>query len=230
MNRTAPSQGPDANAEPDAFDRALAPQFPELLQATRRELRHRLSLNQFAPDDLTPGQLLDMALQHARCERTRLPPDVDIKARALALIFRMAEVLTARNAGRRQKTSELLPEEAEPDPLYEEDEGEFWKSHVLDYPRNEEAFSGAVDRSREDVAGDDELVGLLDLRERHPADARGAWCITSGDCISGWDSADRSPAAPCERPESHARPGQGCALSTTQTRHMSHVMACCAFW
>jgi DNA-directed RNA polymerase specialized sigma24 family protein len=107
-----------------------------------------------------------MALQHARCERTRLPPDVDIKARALALIFQMAEVLTARNAGRRQKTSELLPEEAEPDPLYEEDEGEFWKSHVLDYPRNEEVFSGAVDRSREDVAGDDELVGLLDPRER----------------------------------------------------------------
>jgi hypothetical protein len=115
---------------------------------TRRELRHRLSLIQFAPDDLTPEQLLHMALPHARCERMRLPPN-DIKARTLAL-----DIPRARGVNRaqrcRQKTSELLPEEAEP--LYEEDEGEFWKSHVLDYPTNGEVFSGAVDRLREDVA------------------------------------------------------------------------------
>ena len=166
MNRTAPSQGPDANAERDAFDRALAPQFPELLQATRRELRHRLTLGHFAPDDPTSEQLLDMALQQAWRERARLSPALGVKAQALAAIFRMGEILAARRDERRQKTTELLPEEVEPDPRYEDDVEEFWQSHELDYPTTMRVFGGAADHPRDDAATDDELVGLLDPRER----------------------------------------------------------------
>jgi hypothetical protein len=64
--------------------------------------------------------------------------------------------------------TELLPEEVEPDPLYDDgdDEEDFWQSHELDYPRNSEVFSGSVDRVREDPANEDEFVGLLAPRER----------------------------------------------------------------
>ena len=125
-----------------------------------------MTLGQFAPDDPTPEQLLEMALQRAWQERTRLSPALGIKALALAWIFRMGEVLAARRDERLRKTGELLPEEVKPDPLYEEDDEEFWQSHELDYPRNVRVFSGTVDRPREDTTSDDELVGLLDPRER----------------------------------------------------------------
>jgi DNA-directed RNA polymerase specialized sigma24 family protein len=36
----------------------------------------------------------------------------------------------------------------------------------LDYPTTLRVISGAIDRPRDDVANDDELVGLLDPRER----------------------------------------------------------------
>jgi DNA-directed RNA polymerase specialized sigma24 family protein len=42
----------------------------------------------------------------------------------------------------------------------------FGKSHELDYPRNARIFSRTVDQPREDATSDDELVGLLDPRER----------------------------------------------------------------
>jgi DNA-directed RNA polymerase specialized sigma24 family protein len=62
--------------------------------------------------------------------------------------------------------TELLPEEVEPDPLYEQDDEEFWQLHELDHPRNAEVFSGKVDRVREDVADEDELAGRLAPYER----------------------------------------------------------------
>ena len=74
--------------------------------------------------------------------------------------------MAERQDERRRKTNELLPEEVEPVPLYEENDEDFWQSHELDYPRNVRVFSGTVDRPREDAASDDELVGLLDPRER----------------------------------------------------------------
>lgn len=166
MSRTAPPKGQDATAEREAFDRAVAPYYRELLQAAQREVRHRLTLGQFEPDDPTPEQLLDMALERAWRERTRLSPELGIKAWALASIFRMGEVMAERQDERRRKTNELLPEEVEPVPLYEDNDEDFWQSHELDYPRNVKVFSGTVDRPREDAASDDELVGLLDPRER----------------------------------------------------------------
>jgi DNA-directed RNA polymerase specialized sigma24 family protein len=62
--------------------------------------------------------------------------------------------------------TELLPEEVEPDPFYEDDEDDFWQSHQVDYPRDAEVFSGTVHRAREEAANDDELAGLLAPRER----------------------------------------------------------------
>jgi hypothetical protein len=61
VSRTAPPGRQAAHAEPEAFDRAFAPYFPELLQAAQREVRHYLTLGQFEPDNPTPEQLLDMA-------------------------------------------------------------------------------------------------------------------------------------------------------------------------
>jgi len=165
VSRTAPLGGQAAHAAREAFDHALAPCYPELLQAAQREVRHRLTLGQFAPDNPTSEQLLDMALQRAWRERRRLSPALGIKAWALASIFRTAEALGAREDGRSRTMTEFLPEEVEPDPLYESDE-DFWQSYELDYPRNSEVFSGTVDRTREDVANDDEFVGWLAPRER----------------------------------------------------------------
>ena len=165
MSRTAPLGGQAAHAVREAFDQALAPYYPELLQAARREVRHGMTLGQFAPDNPTPEQLLDMALQCAWRERRRLSPALGIKALALASMFRTAEALGARAAERSRTMTELLPEEVEPDPLYEDDE-DFWQSHELDYPRNSEVFSGTVDSAREDVANDDEFIGWLAPRER----------------------------------------------------------------
>jgi RNA polymerase sigma factor (sigma-70 family) len=166
MSRTAPQYGQAAQAGRDAFDRALAPCYAELLQAAQREVRHRLAFGQFAPNDPTPEQLLDIALQKAWRERRRPSPALGIKAWALASIFRTGEALGAREAARRRRMTELLPEEVEPDPLYQEDDEEFWQSYELDYPRDAEVFSGTVDRAREDAANDDELVGRLAPRER----------------------------------------------------------------
>jgi hypothetical protein len=86
-----------------------------LLQAAQREVRHRLG--QFALGDPTPEELLDAALRHAWRERRRLSPALGIKAWALASIFRTGEALGAREAARRRKTTDLPPEEVEPDPL-----------------------------------------------------------------------------------------------------------------
>ena len=107
-----------------------------------------------------------MALKQAWRERRRLSPALGIKALALAAIFRTGQALGAREAARRRRTTELLPEEVEPDPLYQEDEDEFWQSHELDYPRDTEVFSGVVDRARDDAANEDEFVGRLAPRER----------------------------------------------------------------
>jgi RNA polymerase sigma factor (sigma-70 family) len=165
VSRTAPPGRRVVQAGREAFDHALAPYYPELLQAAQRDARHRLTLGQFAPDNPTPEQLLDMALQRAWRERRRLSPALGIKAFALAAIFRTAEALAAREAERSRTMTELLPEEAEPDPLYEDDE-DFWQSHELEYPKNSQVFSGTVDRTREDVADEDEFVGCVAPRER----------------------------------------------------------------
>jgi RNA polymerase sigma factor (sigma-70 family) len=165
VSRTAPPWRQAAQADRQAFDRALAPTYPELLQAAQRELRHRLTLGQFAPDNPTPEQLLDMALQRVWRERRRLSSTLGIKAFALASIFRTAEALAAREDERSRTTTELFPEEVEPDPLYENDD-DFWQSHELEYPKNSQVFSGTVDRAREDVAEEDEFVGWLAPRER----------------------------------------------------------------
>lgn len=166
MSRAAPQGGQAAHAEREAFNHALAPYFSELLQAAQREVRHRLALGQFAPDNPTPEQLLDVALQRAWRERRRLSPALGIKALALASLFRTSEALGAREAERSRRMTELLPEEVEPDPLYQEDDEDFWQSHELEYPRNSQVFSGTVDDAREDPADDDELAGRLAPRER----------------------------------------------------------------
>ena len=166
MSRTAPPGRQAAHAIREAFDHALSPYYPELLQAAQREVRHRLTLGQFAPDNPTPEQLLDMALQRVWRERRRLSSTLGIKAFALASIFRTAEALAAREDERSRTTTELLPEEVEPDPLYENDD-DFWQSHELEYPKNSQVFSGTVARAREeDVAEEDEFVGWLAPRER----------------------------------------------------------------
>jgi hypothetical protein len=81
------------------FDRALAPCFPEPLLAAQREVRHRLTLGQFEPDNPTPEELLEVSLQRAWRERRRLSPALGVKALALASMFRTAESLgVARGA------------------------------------------------------------------------------------------------------------------------------------
>src|SRR6202049_532621 len=165
VSRTAPPWRQAAQADRQAFDRALAPTYPELLQAAQRELRHRLTLGQFAPDNPTPEQLLDMALQRVWRERQRLSSTLGIKAFALASIFRTAEALAAREDERSRTTPQHVPQEVEPDPPYENDD-DFWQSHELEYPKNSQVFSGTVDRAREDVAEEDEFVGWLAPRER----------------------------------------------------------------
>src|SRR6202047_2529473 len=138
---------------------------PPWRPAAQGELRHRLTLGQFAPDNPTPEQLLDMALQRVWHERRRLSSTLGIKAFALASIFRTAEALAAREDERSRTTTELFPEEVEPDPVYENDD-DFWQSHELEYPKNSQVFSGTVDRAQEDVAEEDEFVGWLAPRER----------------------------------------------------------------
>jgi DNA-directed RNA polymerase specialized sigma24 family protein len=166
VNRKASQREEATHAEREAFDRALAPIYAELLQAARREVRHRWTLGQFAPDNPTPEQLLDVALQRAWRLHRRLSSPLGVKALALASVFRTGEALAARQEQRDKTTTELLPEEVQPDPRYQEDDEDFWQSHELDYPKASEVFSGMVDRAREDTADEDEFVGRLAPRER----------------------------------------------------------------
>jgi hypothetical protein len=57
MRKTGRLERHDAHAQREAFDDALAPCFAELLQAAKREVRHRLALGQFEPDHPTQEQL-----------------------------------------------------------------------------------------------------------------------------------------------------------------------------
>jgi hypothetical protein len=119
VSSKAPQGGEAAHDEREAFDRALAPIYAQ------REVRYRLTLRQFAPDNPTPEQVLDMALQRAWCQRRHLSPPLGIKVLALAAIFRTGEVFAARQEQRDIMMTELFPEEVEPDPLYQEDDEDF---------------------------------------------------------------------------------------------------------
>ena len=160
MSRTAAPEGQDANAEREAFDRVLAPHFPELLQAAQREVRHRLTLGQFAPDDPTPEQLLDMALQRAWQEPRICPPHSASK-RGRWPRFSAREKCWLRGrmsaAVRRPSSS---PRGSNPTRSTRKTTKTFG-NHT-----SWTIFSGTVDRPWEDAASDDELVGLLDPRER----------------------------------------------------------------
>ena len=101
-----------------------------------------------------------------RARASTMSPSFDLKALALVSIFRAGQSLGTREAERRWMATELLPEEVEPDPIYRDDEDDFWQSHQVDYPRDTEVFSGTVDRAWEEDANDDELAGLLAPRER----------------------------------------------------------------
>jgi DNA-directed RNA polymerase specialized sigma24 family protein len=166
MTRRTPHQGNVTLADRDAFDRAIAPYHGELLQAARREVRHRRTLGQFGPDNPTPEELLDLALRETWRQRQRLSAGLGIKALALAAIFLTGEALGERAAARERRTAELLPEEVEPDPIYQEDDEEFWHSYELEYPKSAQVFSGDVDETPDEATNDDELVGRLAPRER----------------------------------------------------------------
>ena len=118
MTRRTPHQGNATLADRDAFDLAVAPYHGQLLQAARREVRHRRALGQY--DNPTPEALLDLALRETWRERQRLSAGLGIKALALAAIFLSGEALGERAAARHRRTTELLPEEVEPDPIYQE--------------------------------------------------------------------------------------------------------------
>jgi DNA-directed RNA polymerase specialized sigma24 family protein len=166
---TAPRQPPldgERRAEREAFLGALAPLFNELLQAARREVRYRLAMGAFDPDDPTPQELLDAALERAWRHRRGRPPDLDAKAWLLAHLFRTAEAIARREEARRQATTELLEEEAVPDPHFEEDDEDFWEWYEPEYPKNWSVFVEPPPEPPGQAAKDDELAGRLEPNER----------------------------------------------------------------
>jgi DNA-directed RNA polymerase specialized sigma24 family protein len=145
-----------------AFETAIAPYMGELLDAARRELRYRIALGDFGPDDLTAEELLGEVLIRAWNDRHRRPGSLAVRTWLLALLFRVAKSLAQRERRFRKMASISLEAPVPPEPIYDDDE-EFWEWYQPDEEtRWEDVVDAPVATPEAAAAADEELMRGLD--------------------------------------------------------------------
>jgi len=149
-----------------AFQATVAPYLEELVEAARRELRHRVALGNFGADDLAPEELVGEVLLRAWQDRYRRPSSLGVKAWLLALLFRVARDLARREARLRRIPTESLEALVPPEPIYDDDE-EFWEWYQPDEVTSwEDAVEAPAMTPEEMAAADEQLTRTPDPRAR----------------------------------------------------------------
>jgi RNA polymerase sigma-70 factor (ECF subfamily) len=145
-----------------AFETAVAPYMGELLDAAKRELRYRIALGDFGPDDLTAEELVGEVLIRAWQDRQRRTASLAVRTWLLALLFRVAKSLAQRERRFRKMASISLEAPVPPEPIYDDDE-EFWEWYQPDeQTRWEDVVDAPVATPEAAAAADEELIRGLD--------------------------------------------------------------------
>ena len=116
MRKTARSTPSDAElndtwnaalrGDREAFRAAVTPHLGELLRAARHEVRYRVALGDFEPNDPTAEELVGEVLIRAWPERHNRPPSVRLSVWLLALSYLAARELARREARLRRMPTE----------------------------------------------------------------------------------------------------------------------------
>jgi RNA polymerase sigma-70 factor (ECF subfamily) len=146
----------------EAFRAAVTPHLGELLRAARHEVRYRVALGDFEPNDPTAEELVGEVLIRAWPERHNRPPSVRLSVWLLALSYLAARELARREARLRRMPTESLEDSVPPEPIYDDDE-EFWEWYQPDEMTRWEDVVEAPTMTREEEAWtDEELTRTLD--------------------------------------------------------------------
>jgi RNA polymerase sigma factor (sigma-70 family) len=150
----------------DAFQATVAPYVEELLDAARREVRHRVALGELGPADLTAEELVGETLARAWSDRQNRPRRLGVKAWLLAVLFRVSNDIVRREAQQRKLPTVSLEQRLAPEPVYDDDES-FWEWYQPDEMTRWEDVVKADSISPEDAtAADEEFSRSLNPRER----------------------------------------------------------------
>jgi len=150
----------------EAFRAAVTPHLGELLRAARHEVRYRVALGDFEPNDPTAEELVGEVLIRAWPERHNRPPSVRLSVWLLALSYLAARELARREARLRRTPTESLEDSVPPEPIYDDDE-EFWEWYQPDeMTRWEDAVEAPTMTPEEEAETDEELTHTLDPRAR----------------------------------------------------------------
>jgi RNA polymerase sigma factor (sigma-70 family) len=149
-----------------AFEAAIAPYTSELRDAAQRELRYRIALGDFGPDDLTAEELVGEVLIRAWEDRFRRPRSLAVRSWLLALLFRVTRSLIDRERRFRRVSSVSLEEPVPPEPKHDDDES-FWDWYQPDEAlRWEDVLDVPVTTPEQATATDEELLRALNPQAR----------------------------------------------------------------
>lgn len=156
---------PHCEANREAFRAAVTPYLAELLRPAPHEVRYRVALGEFEPNDPIAEELVGEVLIRAWPERHNRPSSVRLSVWLLALLYRVARELRRREAQLRRVPTESLKESVPPEPIYDDDE-EFWEWYQPDAMTRSEDVVEAPTMTPEEAGTDEELTRTLDPHAR----------------------------------------------------------------
>ncbi len=109
----------------DAFNRAVDPLVPELIEAARAELRVLVAEGELPEDLASPEEVVGEVLLRAWRNRRRRPPRVSLRAWLLAILYRVLDERVHAERRRRRLAEAARDMHPEVPPL--EDEETFWQ-------------------------------------------------------------------------------------------------------
>ena len=130
-NRSAPAAAFEADwqaalqGDRRAFRTAMSRHLHELTQAARHEVRYRVAVGDFEPDDPRPEELVAEVFLRAWQERYTRPQAINPRAWLHALLFRTADALAKRKDQVRSHEAVSLDDDFVP-PQFLPEEGSGW--------------------------------------------------------------------------------------------------------
>ena len=138
-----------------AFQSAVAPYLENLIEAARHEVRYRVAVDDFDPDDPTAEELVGDVLLRAWRDRQSRPLGLSVKAWLHALLFRAADALARRKGRVRSHEAVSLEDDPVP-PNFQPDESTGW----------EDVIDAGVKTPEQAAIAEEQLFRALDPRSR----------------------------------------------------------------
>jgi len=138
-----------------AFRTLVTPHLRELIKAARHEVRYRVAVGDFDPDDPTAEELVDEVLLRGWRERHSRPPALGVKSWLLVLVFRVADAV-ARRKGRIRSREAISLEDDPVLPEFLPDESTGW----------DDVIDAGLKTPEQAAIAEDELFQELDPRSR----------------------------------------------------------------